>query len=146
MTIALNQLLGIGQNSQEDSIQSLVSKFLEDKKNQERDLGFGRRVDDTQKGLGFFGKIPVPGSKKDFATELAFTTKIAGKEELIPLIVPGLNKEQIDRLLSSEGLEGIEDIIRIAEDFATKRKKEGRPFFATEEEEGLTEFPESRKE
>lgn len=141
MTTLLHQLLGSEQKSAEEPLQDLVANFLKDKK-VEKETNFGLRPDKTQKGEGFFGQLEMKDG--GIMTELSIGVNLDGEEILIPSIVPSLSKEELDNLLS--GGEITDEIFNKAIEFARKRKDEKKPFFATEEEEGLTEFPESRKE
>jgi len=104
------------------------------------DYGYGLRQDKTQKGLGFFGEIPI---KKGVMTELGSESDVdfgQGQERLhYPLIVPTLSFDEIEHLKG--GNEPTEEIWNKAIEHALERKKQGLSPFATQEEEGKTSIP-----
>jgi len=55
------------------------------------------REDGTTKGPGWLGEIKTPTGK--VSTELSIGVNLNGKETLIPSLVPGLTKEEIDYLV-----------------------------------------------
>jgi len=59
---------------------------------------FGLRVDNTKKGKGFLGELPIvsPEGKTGVATEFSISVEIDGKEIQIPTLVPTLTQEEID--------------------------------------------------
>jgi len=60
---------------------------------------FGFRVDGTPKGKGFLGVLPrLDGG---FSTEISIGVNFDGKETLIPLIVPTLDADELNILLST---------------------------------------------
>lgn len=63
---------------------------------------YGKRVDGTPKGLGFFGEIKRADDPKMISTELSATFEIAGKTVLMPLLVPTLSRDEINALVSGD--------------------------------------------
>jgi hypothetical protein len=59
---------------------------------------FGLRADNTPKGQGFFGSIPLPGGK--VATEFSIGVEFDGKETQIPTLVPTLTKDELNLMAS----------------------------------------------
>ena len=98
----------------------------------DKDYGYGQRKDGTNKGPGFLGELLRPDG--DVSTELSIGVNIRGKETEIPALVPSLNKEEIDHLLS--GGEPTKAIIQKAVDHAKTRITDGKsPFFGAADEE-----------
>lgn len=85
------------------------------------------RLDGTQKGQGFFGELRRPDGR--VSTELSIGIQIDGEEVLVPSLVPTLTKDEINFLLTHEGIPP-QSIIKKAADFARQRKSLGLPFFA----------------
>ena len=98
---------------------------------------YGLREDNTKKGLGYFGAIKTPDNKD--MTELSMGVNLGGQEQLIPLIVPNLDKEELEHL--RVGKEPTESIVQKAVDHAKSRLSEGKSQWATPEEEGKTPLP-----
>ena len=99
------------------------------------------REDNTIKGRGFFG--PLPHKQGGMSTELSISSGDVenGKEALIPTMIPTLNQQELNYLLSGRynpsSRTGIDNRISVkAIDFARERKKRGLPYFATKQEEG----------
>ena len=91
---------------------------------------YGDRADGTPKGTGYFGELQRSDGK--VSTELSIGIKIDGKEVQIPLIVPTLNKPELDRLLS--GAKPTEQIIQKAVAHAYRRIEMGEsPFVRSDE-------------
>lgn len=65
---------------------------------------YGLRTDGTPKGVGYFGEITNIDDPKTYSTELAASGRFNGKERLFPLLIPGLNRDQINLLVNSEQL------------------------------------------
>jgi hypothetical protein len=78
------------------------------------------------KGKGFFGSLPT--KQGDVATEMSSEFEYKGKNVEHPLIVPTLNKAELDHLLS--GKQPTEAIYSKAQAFAKKRIDEGKSVFA----------------
>lgn len=92
---------------------------------------YGLRLDGTPKGEGYFGKIPRTDDPSMFSSELSASSEMKdanGKPVLYPLLVPGLNRQQIDSLVAGD--KPTDDHYRIAENFAAQRIKEGKSPFA----------------
>ena len=79
------------------------------------------------KGKGYFGKLPAKGGKT--STEISASNE---KGESYPLLVPGLTKAEMRRLL--DGKKPTEAMYEKAEKHAEKRKAEGKSAFAKDEE------------
>ena len=97
------------------------------------------RNDGTQKQTGYFGTLKMQdGSGKD-ATEISIGVEIEGKETEIPTLVPTLSESEKNYLLKGGSPNDkknpiAQSIIKKAVDFAYSRKKEGKPYFADNEE------------
>jgi hypothetical protein len=97
---------------------------------------YGKRVDGTNKGNGYFGKLKMKDGSGNDATEISIGIEIDGKETQIPTLVPTLTESEKEWLLkgnnpndrSSIG----ESIINKAITHAEKRMKEGKSPFADE--------------
>jgi hypothetical protein len=87
-------------------------------------------TDATLKGKGFFGEIPV--NQGGAMTEFSSAYDQNGKMVSHPLLVPTLNKQEIDWLKS--GQEPTPQIIKKAQDYAQKRMGSGQSTFATPQE------------
>ncbi|MGL5937031.1 MAG: hypothetical protein ACRCZI_15575, partial [Cetobacterium sp.] len=94
---------------------------------------YGDRPDGTAKGGGYFGELPRLDDKTQFSTELSSSYEIDGKEILLPLIVPTLNKAELNHLLSGKTpTRRIEDK---AIDHALRRIRVGKSPFADASEQ-----------
>jgi hypothetical protein len=89
---------------------------------------WGRRGDNTQKGTGFLGRLPIPGTH-NIATEMSIGVELEGKEIELPLLVPTLTKNEIDYLLTHNG-EPTKAIESKAIDHARMRIEQGKSPFA----------------
>lgn len=58
------------------------------------------RPDGTKKGKGWLGELKRSDGR--VSTELSVSYNIDGKEILLPLLVPTLNKKEVDWLLTNE--------------------------------------------
>lgn len=101
-------------------------------------MDFGKREDGSAKGNGFFGVLKRPDGK--VSTELSVDMDFGEGKESFPLLVPTLNKKEIDHLLSGE--KPTNDIYNKAIDFYQARKRAGLPAFASPEEEASFKVPE----
>ena len=101
--------------------------------------GFGVRSDGSEKGLGYFGVLQRPDG--DVSTELSIGVEIDGEEVELPLLVPGLSREQIDHLL--DGNEPSREIVDIAVEHAMSRRRQGLSPFA---QDGEQQEPPQRQE
>lgn len=105
-----------------------------------KDYGYGQRPDGTYKAPGFLGELKRPDG--NVSTEISVGYNINGKEMDIPLIVPTLNKTELDYLLNTDPGDkdffknmpkGLEDK---AIEHAQERIKAGKsPFFGQEDEQ-----------
>jgi hypothetical protein len=84
----------------------------------------------TLKGKGYFGEIPV--NQGGAMTEFSSAFEQDGKLVSHPLLVPTLNKQEIDLL--KMGLEPTPEIYKKAQDYAQKRIGSGQSPFASPQE------------
>jgi hypothetical protein len=84
----------------------------------------------TLKGKGYFGEIPV--NQGGAMTEFSSAYEQDGKLVSHPLLVPTLNKQEIDLL--GMGLEPTPEIYKKAQDYAQKRIGAGQSPFASPQE------------
>lgn len=63
-------------------------------------MDYGKRPDGTPKGSGYFGEIKRPDG--NVMTEITIGVGLNGKETQIPLIVPTLNKQELDALMKND--------------------------------------------
>lgn len=61
---------------------------------------YGKRPDGTAKGSGWMGELERPDGK--VSTEISVGVQIDGEERNIPLIVPGLDKMELQWLLNTD--------------------------------------------
>ena len=94
--------------------------------------GYGNREDGTPKGRGWLGELTRKDGSGMVSTELSLSGVIDGKKVLFPALVPTLDKNEIDYLLSHKDIP--DTIKKKAADFAKKRIKEGRSPFVNPEE------------
>jgi hypothetical protein len=106
-------------------------------------MDYGMRPDKTAKGSGYFGEIKRPDG--NVMTEISIGVGLNGKETLIPLIVPTLNKSELNYLMrnnpdSEMFMEKMpKSIMDKAVDHAVMRMKENKSPFASPEE--VTKMP-----
>ena len=86
--------------------------------------------DATPKGKGYFGEVPM--NQGGAMTELSSAYDQDGKLISHPLIVPTLNKQEVDLL--KMGLEPTPEIYKKAQDYAQQRIGAGQSPFATRQE------------
>ena len=84
----------------------------------------------TLKGKGYFGEIPV--NQGGAMTEFSSAFEQDGKMVSHPLLVPTLNKQEIDLLRM--GLEPTPEIYKKAQDYAQQRIGAGQSPFASPQE------------
>jgi hypothetical protein len=84
----------------------------------------------TLKGKGYFGEIPV--NQGGAMTEFSSAYEQDGRMVSHPLLVPTLNKQEIDLLRM--GLEPTPEIYKKAQDYAQQRISAGQSPFATPQE------------
>ena len=87
-------------------------------------------TDGTLKGKGFFGEIPV--NQGGAMTEFSSAYEQDGKMVSHPLLVPTLNKQEIDLLRM--GIEPTPEIYKKAQDYAQQRIGAGQSPFASPQE------------
>lgn len=94
--------------------------------------GYGKRPDGTKKSSGFLGEMKRPDG--NVSTEISIGIEIDGKERDIPLMVPGLDKMELQWLLNTP-VENIakevpQNILNKAVRHAKDRIKAGKsPFY-----------------
>lgn len=103
-------------------------------------IDYGNRPDGSGKGAGFFGELPLQGG--GIATEYSMSTgdvTVDGKEVDFPTLVPTLTAEERNLMVTDiipNDKQVPKEIANKAIDFARSRIKQGKPLFATPEEEG----------
>ena len=101
-------------------------------------MDYGNRPDGTKKGTGFFGVIKRPDG--NVMTEISIGVGLDGKETNIPLIVPTLDKKELNYLMrndpkSPQFMEKMPpSIMNKAVDHAVMRMNEGKSPFIGEGE------------
>lgn len=96
---------------------------------------YGKRTSGEEKGLGYFGELQRPGG--GISTELSIGVNIGGKEMEIPTLVPTLDKNEIDYLLT--GGRPTEEIVNKAIAYAKMRISKGTSPFAQAGEQSTIE-------
>lgn len=91
-------------------------------------VGYGKRVDGTEKGSGYLGELKMTDGSGRVITELGVGVNIDGKEIEIPAVVPTLSKQELAHILS--GGSPTPEIIQKAADHARKRLAGGLSPFA----------------
>ncbi len=89
------------------------------------------RADGTQKGMGFLGPLPSidPRTGGDAtSTEISIGLNLGGKEVSIPTLVPTLNQDELNLLLS--GGRPTQQIVDKAVQHYQERQRRGLPAFA----------------
>jgi hypothetical protein len=90
---------------------------------------YGKREDGTPKGLGFFGELPYrAGREPAIATELSAEVDMDDGKLFFPLLVPTLDRKEIDHLLAGE--KPTDGIYEKAIQHALGRIKSGKSPFA----------------
>lgn len=98
---------------------------------------YSLRLDGTPKGSGYFGPLPYTGPNAEpdsKSTEISVGVNVGGKQLLIPLLVPTLDKAEVNHLLS--GQKHTRAILDKAVDFALERIKSNKSPFA-----GPSDYP-----
>jgi hypothetical protein len=101
-------------------------------------MDYGKRPDGTPKGKGYFGEIKRPDG--NLMTEISIGVGLNGKETLIPLIVPTLNKSELNYLMRNDPESKTfmdkmpKSIMDKAVDHAVIRMKENKSPFASPDE------------
>jgi hypothetical protein len=99
----------------------------------------GKRKDNSEKGMGFLGPMKRPDG--GISTEISMGTNINGKEVEVPLMVPTLNKKEINYLLNANPKSETfydampQTIIKKAVEHANMRMKMGKSPFKMADEE-----------
>jgi hypothetical protein len=101
-------------------------------------MDYGMRPDKTAKGAGYFGEIKRPDG--NVMTEISIGVGLNGKETLIPLVVPTLNRSELNYLMKADPQSKMfmekmpRSIMDKAVDHAVMRMKENKSPFASPEE------------
>ncbi len=97
-------------------------------------MNYGKRENGTNKANGYFGPLKRPDGS--VSTELSAGMNINGKQTLVPLLVPSLNSDEVNYLLTNKpDPKNIpQSILMKAGDFARGRMQEGKDPFAGNEE------------
>ena len=93
------------------------------------------RADGTKKGLGYYGKINLPGG--GYATEYSIGVNFDDNQIEIPTLVPTLTREELDYMVNTIIPEGgkVPDVIyNKAVNQALNRMESGLSAFANEED------------
>lgn len=93
---------------------------------------YGKRIDGTDKGLGWFGELPMQDNSKDVATELAVSFNYGNGDVLVPLLNPNLTEAEKLHLLQNKP--PTEAILKKTADFGFQRIQQGRSPFIQEDE------------
>lgn len=98
-----------------------------------------RRQDGSKKWKGFFGPLKRIDNPDDISTEISVGVNLNGVETDIPSLVPTLNGDELEYLLSGSNLFNrspiAEGIIQKAVDHAKRRLATGRSVFADEQDD-----------
>jgi hypothetical protein len=101
-------------------------------------MDYGMRPDKTAKGAGYFGEIKRPDG--NVMTEISIGVGLNGKETLIPLVVPTLNRSELNYLMKADPQSKMfmekmpKSIMDKAVDHAVTRMKENKSPFANPDE------------
>jgi hypothetical protein len=91
---------------------------------------YGKRVDGTNKGSGWLGELQMKDGSGRVMTEFSVGFEVNGEEIEMPVVVPTLDKEEIQYLL--EGGEPTEAMYDKAFEHGMKRIKEGKSPFKSD--------------
>ena len=135
------------ENQQQDKMPlNVLKNYFKSKPEEAPQNNYGPREDGTPKGEGYFGSMPMKDNSGKVFGELSISSNVNGEEILYPSVVPTLSKEELDYM--SEGKDILDRNNPIAKsiddkayNFAMQRKEEGKPYFASPEEEGQTPIP-----
>ena len=93
---------------------------------------YGKRTDGTDKGTGWFGKLPMQDGSNTEATELSTSFNYGNGDVLVPLLNPKLTEAEKLHLL--QGKPPTESILKKAGDFGYERLQQGKSPFIQEDE------------
>jgi hypothetical protein len=85
---------------------------------------FGLRLDGTPKGLGYYGELKRRDGSNKISTEISAGFDWGKGETQIPLLVPGLDKKELDFLLKMELGKGAGKVPRSIKQKAVDHAKE----------------------
>ena len=97
-TAKLKDLLNQPMISKQDQIAEMAGKYLKQRFAKNSTPNFGLRPDGTPKGNGFLGALKRPDGK--VSSEISIGVNFDGKEILIPLLIPTLTQDEVNKLLS----------------------------------------------
>lgn len=100
-------------------------------------VNYGKRIDGTSKGTGWFGELPMLDGKHSVMTEQAMTFDYGKGNVLVPLINPYSTRDELFRL--SLGKEPTKEMINKAERWGFERISRGQSPFITAQEQPLKE-------
>lgn len=99
--------------------------------------------DQPIKGNGYYGYLPRTDGSPDKSSEISIGVELDGKHYHVPSMVPGLNQDQLNYLLSTpekqlyaRNEQMMQAIQQNALNWARQRIASGLPVFATATEEG----------
>jgi hypothetical protein len=105
--------------------------------------GYGKRHNSNEvKGTGFYGPLQRLDDPKSVSTEISIGVDFGKGEMEIPLLVPGMSREEINHLLS--GGKPTRELVDKAVAHAQSRMGAGLPIFAGEGDQ--IDLPESEEE
>lgn len=116
--------------------------------------GYGKRVDGTNKGPGYFGELDMTDESGNVATEISIGVNIGGKEVEIPTLVPTLSSPEKAWLLGGGDPKDrsaiAESIVKKSVAHAKKRISDGdSPFkyidYSNVEEAGIARVMKAKK-
>lgn len=99
---------------------------------------YGKRVDGSPKGSGFFGPLSMLDKSGDFATELSASFNYGFGDVLVPLINPSMTEKELIHLL--EGKPPTEEMLDKAGKFGFERIIQGKTPFITSQEQYKTKY------
>jgi len=91
----------------------------------------GYRPDNTEKGSGYLGIIPMKNNDS-VMSELSIGVDYGSGEKLIPSITPYLSPEELDYLRGGGDPRENKSIVNKSVLFAKEREKQGKPYFIDE--------------
>lgn len=101
---------------------------------------YGKRLDGTNKGTGWFGEIPMLDGKHNVMTEQAITFNYGKGDVLVPLINPYSTREELFHLAT--GKEPTKEMVDKAAKWGFERLSSGQsPFITVQEQaQGLDKY------
>lgn len=101
---------------------------------------YGKRLDGTDKGTGWFGELPMLNGNNSVMTELSSTFNYGGKDVLVPLINPYTTREELFGL--ALGNPPSKELLDKTANWGFERLSNGQSPFITKQEQaqGLDKF------